>query len=89
LAGFVSWVVVPTVAVSVMVVPPVTFTFRVNVLVDPGATLGSVQLMDPVVVQVHPAGTGVSETNVVLAGNASVNVAVEQLLGPALVTTCV
>ena len=60
-----------------------------NVLVEPGATLGLVQLMDPVVVQVHPAGTGVSEPKVVLAGNASVKVAPAQLLGPLLVTTCV
>jgi hypothetical protein len=44
--------------------------------------------MDPVVVQVHPAGTGLSELNVVLTGIASVNVAVVQLLGPLLVTTC-
>jgi len=90
---FVSWVVVATVAVSVMIVPGVaaaaTFTTTGNVNVDPGATLGFVQLIDPVVVQVHPAGTGVSDTNVVLAGIPSVNVAVLQLLGPLLVTTCV
>jgi uncharacterized membrane protein YccF (DUF307 family) len=92
-AGFVSWVVVDTVAVSVMIVPAAvpaaTFTITGKVLVEFGATVVSVQLMDPVVVQVHPAGTGVSETNVVLAGIASVKVAVEQLLGPVLVTTCV
>jgi hypothetical protein len=70
-------------------VPATTVTTTGNVLVEPGATLGFVQLMDPVVVQVHPAGTGVSDTNVVLFGNASVNVAPAQLLGPLLVTTCV
>jgi hypothetical protein len=79
--------------VSVMIVPAavpaVTVTTTGNVLVEPGATLGLVQLMDPVVVQVHPAGTGLSELNVVLTGIASVNVAVVQLLGPLLVTTCV
>jgi hypothetical protein len=55
---------------------------------EPGATLGFVQLIEPVVVQVQPAGAGVKENKVVLAGYASVNVAVPQLLGPLLVTTC-
>ncbi len=91
--AFVSWVVVATVAVSVMRVPAATaaptVTFTVNVPLDPGATLGFEQLIEPVVVQVHPVGTGVSETKVVLAGNASVNVAPRQLLGPVLVTTWV
>jgi hypothetical protein len=86
-------VVDPTFAVSVMIVPwgviAGTVTTTGNVLVEPGATLGFVQLMDPVVVQVHPAGTGVSDVNVVLFGNDSVKVAPEQLLGPLLVTTCV
>jgi len=90
---FVSLVEVATVAVSVMMVPAavpaVTVTTTGKVLVEPGATLGFVQLMDPVVVQVHPAGTGARETNVVLAGIASVNVSVLQLLGPVLVTTWV
>ena len=90
---FVSRVDVATVAVSVMIVPAAvpaaTATTTGNVLMAPGATLGSVQLMDPDVVQVHPAGTGVRETNVVLAGIASVKVAAAQLLGPALVTICV
>ena len=78
LFGFVSCVAVATVAVSVMMVPmgvpALTFTTTGNVLVEPGATLGLEQLMDPVVVHVHPAGTGLSETNVVLAGTASVTV---------------
>jgi hypothetical protein len=56
---------------------------------EPGATLGFVQLIEPVVVQVHPAGAGLKENKVVSAGYASVNVAVPQLLGPLLVTTCV
>jgi hypothetical protein len=92
LAVLVSRVVVATVAVSVMsvpaAVPAFTVTFTGNVLEEPGATVGFVQVMDPVVVQVHPAGTGVREVNVVLAGNASVKVAEAQLLGPLLVTTC-
>jgi hypothetical protein len=70
-------------------VPALTVTTTGNVLIEPGATVGLVQLMDPAVVQVHPVGTGLSETKVVLAGNASVNVALAQLLGPELVTTCV
>ena len=92
-ALFESCVVLPTVTVSVIIVPTavpaVTFTTTGNELVVPGAKLESVQLMEPVVVQVHPTGTGVSDTNVVLAGIASVNVAPLQLLGPELVTTCV
>jgi hypothetical protein len=93
LAVFVSLVDVATIAVSVMIVPAavpaLTVTTTGNVLIEPGATVGLVQLMDPAVVQVHPVGTGLSETKVVLAGNASVNVALAQLLGPELVTTCV
>src|ERR1700722_1965983 len=71
------------------VVPAFTVTLSVNVLTEPGATLGFEQLIDPVVVQVHPVGTGVKLTKVVLFGNGSVKVAVPQLLGPLLVTTCV
>jgi hypothetical protein len=93
LAVFVSLVDVATIAVSVMIVPAavpaLTVTTTGNVLIEPGATVGLVQLMDPAVVQIHPVGTGLSETKVVLAGNASVNVALAQLLGPELVTTCV
>ena len=85
--------VLPTVTVSVMSVPAValagTFTITGNELVVPGAKLVSVQLMEPVVVQVQPVGTGVSETKVVPVGIASVNVAPAQLLGPVFVTTCV
>jgi hypothetical protein len=91
--GFVSCVAEVAVAVSVIIVPgPVpafTLTTTGNVPVEPGATLGFVQLIDPTVVHVHPAGTGLSDTNVVFVGNPSVNVAFVQLLGPPLVTTCV
>ena len=90
---FVSNVAEAAVAVSVIIVPkPVpafTFTTTGKVLDEPGATLGFVQLIDPAVVHVHPAGTGLSDTNVVFAGNASVNVALVQLLGPPFVTTWV
>jgi hypothetical protein len=92
LVMFVLRVVVPTVAVSVISVPAeapaATVIFTVKVLVEPTAMAGLVQLTVPVVVQVHPAA-GVSEVNVVLVGNGSVKVAVLQLLGPVLVTTCV
>src|SRR5580693_4740678 len=81
----VSRAVVATVAVSVIsvlaAVPAITVTTTGNVLVVPGATLGLVQLMDGLVVQVHPAGTGVRETNVVCVGIVSVKVAPAQLLG--------
>ena len=91
--GFVSNVAEAAVAVSVIIVPgPVpafTLTTTGKVLDEPGATLGLVQLIDPAVVQVHPAGTGLSDTNVVFSGNPSVKVALVQLLGPRLVTTCV
>jgi hypothetical protein len=91
--GFVSCVAEAAVAVSVIIVPvpvpAITLTTTGNVLVEPGATLGFVQLIDPAVVQAHPPGTGASDTNVVFAGNASVKVALVQLLGPPLVTTWV
>jgi hypothetical protein len=91
--GFVSDVAEAAVAVSVIIVPEAVPAFKLTttgkVLDEPGATLGFVQLIDPAVVQVHPAGTGLSDTNVVFTGNASVKVALAQLLGPPLVTTCV
>lgn len=58
-------------------------------LVEPGATLGLEQLMDPVVVQLHPDGIGLRLAKVVLFGKGSEKVTVPQLLGPLLVTTCV
>jgi hypothetical protein len=57
--------------------------------VDPGGTLGFVQLTGPVFGQVHvppPVVTTPTEENVVFAGVGSVNVAVVQLLGPWLDT---
>ena len=90
---FVSCVAEAAVAVSVMIVPAAVPAFTLNttgkVLEEAGATLGFVQLMVPTVVHVQPAGTGLRETNVVLAGKFSVNVALEQLLGPPFVTVCV
>lgn len=81
---------VVTVSVSVIIVPAAVpaFTVKVKVKVatEPGATLGFVH---PVIAQVHPAGNGPYETNVVLAGTASSNTAVLHALGPELVTTCV
>jgi hypothetical protein len=92
-ARFVSCELVLTLAWSVMIVPAavpaLTVTLKVNVLVEFGATLGFEQLMDPVVEQVHPLGTGVRLLNAVLLGKASVKVAAAQLPGPLLVTVCV
>lgn len=91
--GLVSCVVEAAVAVSVMIVPAtvpaLTFTITGNVLLAPGTMLGLVQLIDGDVMHVHPAGTGLSDTNVVLAGMDSVKVALRQLLGPPLLTVCV
>jgi hypothetical protein len=73
-------------------VPAVTFKTTVNVE-EPGAKLGSVQLIVPVapiagVVHDQPAGI-VIDWNVVLAGVVSVMLAVVAVLGPLFVTTCV
>lgn len=92
MAVLLSYVVVPTIASSVMRVPALTLepisTVTVKVLLAPGAIVEFVQLIEPVVVQVHPAGVGM-ETNVVFVGTASVNVALAQLLGPLFATVCV
>lgn len=59
---------------------------------DPGGTLGLEHDAGPVALQVQvppPVVTADADTNVVLAGVGSVSVAVVQLLGPLLVTTCV
>ena len=56
--------------------------------VEPGGTLGLVQEIGAALGQVHvppPVVDAVTETNVVLAGVGSLNVAVLQLLGPLLV----
>jgi hypothetical protein len=94
LPRLVSCVAVATVAVSEIMVPAAvpafTFTTTGNVPMEPGATLGFVQLMVGVkVVHDHPGGTGASETNVVFAGIVSVKVALAQLLGPEFVTVWV
>ena len=91
-----SRVVVATVVVSVMIVlavaVPRTVYLAVMVPVEPGGTLGFVQAMGDAFGQVHvppPAVTTATDTKVVFAGNASLKVAVLQLLGPKLVMTCV
>lgn len=86
----VSCDVVATETVSAMMVPavalPLTVYFSVNVP-DPGATLALVHCVGKLV-QVHPV-VAAMDANVVFMGVVSLNVAVLQLLGPALVTTCV
>jgi hypothetical protein len=93
---FVSSAVVATVAVSVMMVPavavPLTVYLAVIVPVEPGGTLELVHATGAEFGHVHvppPAFTTATDTNVVLVGVGSLNVAVLQLLGPELVTTCV
>jgi len=69
LAKFVSWVALPTVTVSTIgALPALTVIFSVKVVLEPGATLGFVQLIGFVVVQSQPAGAEASEPNVVLFG---------------------
>jgi hypothetical protein len=96
LPRLVSRDVVATVAVSVMIVPavaaPLTVYLAVTVPVEPGGTLELVHATGAEFGQVHvpPAAfTTVTDANVVLAGVASLNVPVLQLLGPEFVTTCV
>jgi hypothetical protein len=97
LAGFGSDVDEVAEAVFVMVVPPATFastfTTSVKVAVPPAAKVGLVAVMFPVpptagVVVVQPAGA-VNETKVVLAGTASVRLALSASLGPALLAVIV
>ena len=85
---------VVTVAVSVMMVPAavpaITVYMAVIVPVEPGGTLGLVQATGEALGQVHvppPAFTTATDTNVVFAGNASLNFPVLQMLGPLLLTT--
>jgi hypothetical protein len=73
-------------------VPAVTLYTAVIIAVEPGATVGSVQETGPALGQAQvppPVFTTATETNVVFAGVASVNVPVLQLLGPPLLTVCV
>jgi hypothetical protein len=97
LAGFGSVVEEFAVAMSLIAVPAVvpgsTFT-TTGKLAVPGAKLGFVQVIVPVVpaigrMQDHPLGSGVNCTNVVSGGVLSVNLAAVAVLGPPLVTTCV
>jgi hypothetical protein len=95
-AVFESCVALAPVTVSVIMVPAAvpaaTLYTAVIVPVEPGGTLGFVQLTGPVFGQVHvppPVVTAATETNVVFAGVGSVKVAVLQLLGPELYTVCV
>jgi hypothetical protein len=55
---------------------------------EPAAKVGSVQVTEVVVVQVHPAGAS-TETNVVLVGITSEKLTPEALAGPLFVTVCV
>lgn len=94
--GFVSWVVLEPMSVSVMMVPAAvpraTRYFAVIVPTDPGGTLelvqeigetgGHAQVPPPVV-------TTATETKVVFAGVASVKVAELQFAGPLFVMVCV
>ena len=86
---FVSWVVVVAVSTSVIIVPAtvpaITLKTAVIVPVEPGGTLGFVQLTGPVGEQVQvppPVVTATADTNVVCTGVNSVSAAVLQLLGP-------
>jgi hypothetical protein len=76
------------VAVSVIVVPPVTCTVVVKVALDPEASDARVQVKVVVPVQVQPEAVG-DATSVVLAGSASVYVTLEAEDGPVYVITCV
>lgn len=93
---FVSLVAEATVTVSEMIVPAAvpaaTLYTTVTVPVEPGGTLGLVQETGALFGQVQvppPVVTTAADTKLVFAGVGSVSVAVEQLLGPLLVTTCV
>ena len=91
-----SLVAEETVEFAVMVPAAIfgaTFTTTMMSAEAPDARLGSVQLTFPVaptagVVQDHPAGME-TETNVVLAGVASVKLTVDAAAGPLFVTVCV
>src|SRR5579872_1537434 len=87
--GLESRVALAPISVSLMMVPAVvpalTRYLAVMVPVEPGGTLGFEQETGAIGGQVHvppPEVTTATETNVVLAGVASVNVALLQLEGP-------
>jgi hypothetical protein len=84
-----AWLPALTVAVSVIIVPPLTVYTTVSVAVEPAAILGLVQLTGGEI-QVQPgAAVVVTDENVVLAGVASINVAAVAAAAPVLTTTCV
>src|SRR5579863_6146817 len=96
LVVLVSLVADATVTVSVMMVPAAvpaaTWYTTVTVPVEPGGTLGLVHETGALLGQVQvppPVVTTPTDTKLVFAGVGSVSVAVVQLLGPLLVTTCV
>lgn len=90
LPPFGSPVLDETESVCVMVEPYAALAFTVTTNVKFAVVFAAIA--DPSVqvrpTHVHPAG-GVSETNVVLAGNVSVNTGAFAAAGPALVTLCV
>jgi hypothetical protein len=65
-----------------------TFTTTVMSTAEPALMLGFEQVTEAVTVHNQPAG-GATETNVVLAGIASVNMTAEAGPGPLFVTVCV
>ena len=87
-----AWFPALTVTVSVMTVPlgvtALTVYITVNVPVEPAATLGFEQGVAGNPIQLQPAG-GVTVTNVVLAGVASLNEAPVAAIDPVFVTTWV
>src|ERR1700676_323163 len=95
LLGFGSVVDEATVAVSVMrvpaAVPAPTVRMTVNVVEAPEATLGFEQDSVPATTeQVQPAtGEGTTETNVVLAGIASLKTTLDAVAAPLFLTTTV
>jgi hypothetical protein len=96
-AGLVSCVVELAVTVSLMTVPEavpaVTLTTTGKLTKFPGAMLEIVQVrvrgFPDGAGQVQPAGSGVSDTKVVLVGITSVNWTPVATLGPLLVSVCV
>ena len=84
----VPFVVTVSVITVPLAVPAFTLKTTEKVPDAPAPTLAFVQGLAGNPVQVQPAG-GVTETNVVLAGVASVNVPPVTAVVPVFVTTCV
>jgi hypothetical protein len=96
LAAFVSRVVVATLTVSMMSVPPAvaaaTRYIAVTVAVEFGGTLALLQATGALFGHTHvapPALTTATDKKLELFGVASLSVPALQLLGPELVITCV